>query len=66
MRTSDTPCPGGHQLDSNVQCPDFQCQNLYGDCENGGSCNNGICDCPFGFLGRDCTLIPSKIKMRDI
>ena len=29
-------------------------------CENNGTCNEGVCDCPFGFIGEACSQIDTS------
>jgi hypothetical protein len=36
-------------------CQEEPCENV--DCQNGGTCIDGICECPAGFLGDDCSLV---------
>ena len=35
-------------------CKDL-CKNI--TCENGGSCNEGICNCPSGYSGENCEIV---------
>ena len=43
---------------------EYPCENV--TCRNGGICANGVCNCPVGFTGSDCSLQqkPARINIR--
>lgn len=54
-----TGCPGSGK-------PDDPCEGII--CINGGTCVNGICECPEGFEGADCgqEKVPDNIRIAKI
>lgn len=46
-------CDEGWEMDANgIPCNATLCENI--TCQNGGTCTNGVCDCPAGFTGTNC------------